>query len=186
MKNQQGFALLVPLVIAVVAIGAGGTVAYKTHQAKQQEAQLKEEAQEIEKNLKAIADSRNEIEAKENQENNSSQSESAPPTPEPSPDPNPEPQTNPEPSPEQDLYNSPKDDFMECPNGVTAYVVNKSGAPLYKNYGDAYEQTNPAKHVAYKTTLKNARCQDGDAVGVTYNGEDYVALPKDIRKTKPE
>lgn len=187
MRKEQGFALLVPLLIAVATIGTGGTVAYRTYQAKQQEAQHKEAARESEQELKAIADAREEAQKKKDEEKKDKEnSPSQPKAVSSKPEPADTPQTKPESSPEQDLYNSPEDDFMACPDGVTAYVVNKSGAPLYESYMDAYEQTNPAKHVAYKTTLENARCQDGDAVGVTYKGENYVVLPKDIRKTKPE
>ena len=68
---------------------------------------------------------------------------------------------------------------------MTAYVVNKAGAKLYANYGDAYNKSSVAATAPYKAALTEAGCQDGEPLAVKYNGKQYVVYSADVRKTKP-
>lgn len=181
-KDQSGIAVIVIIIAALVVTG-GSTVAYTKVQQAQEEKRLQEEQKISDQKIaeaKARSDEKKaQAEAKQ-EEQSKPEEKPAVETPKPAPDTQPKPvATTPKPN------ITPFTSEIGCDGYTTAYASKSGGITFYVGYGAAYNNDKEGSQIIPYRTAIQVKCQDGDVVSASYNGEEGAVKVGDLSKTKP-
>jgi type II secretory pathway pseudopilin PulG len=179
--NQYGFALIIPIVAAVLVFGVAGTQVYRVQQAKKMDSQLSasqkeaEDKQKLANELKAAQEAKQKEDEKKDEKKDAVKAEDTPATSEPKPAP------APAPKPAPSIVHPT---ISDCGKGkFTVYASVKTGTKAYTSQS----MTNAFATYSYGKAL-SLECYTY-ASGKPYPGwllyNDGFIKYSDVSKTKP-